>query len=155
MKSNEDSPKVIALPPFIFLGGIIAGFIVDWFFPMPFIPEEYDVPIGVLFILLAVAHMVWAVRTFGKAGTNVDPRQPSLRIVSGGPYRFTRNPMYVSMALIVVGFAVWLNSLWILAALAVVLVVMTYGVIMREEAYLEKKFGRAYLDYKGKVRRWI
>lgn len=155
MKSNEDSPQVIALPPLVFLAGLIVGFVVDWFFPMPFVLEAYDLPVGLVLIGLAIVFMVWAVRTMGKAGTNVDPRQPSLAIVTDGPFQFTRNPMYVSMALILVGFAVWLNSLWILGALAVVVFIMTYGVIMREEAYLEKKFGKTYLDYKAKVRRWL
>jgi protein-S-isoprenylcysteine O-methyltransferase Ste14 len=155
MKNHEDSPKVITLPPLVFLGGIVAGFIVDTFLPMPFVSESYDVRIGVALILIALATMAWAVRAFNEAGTNVDVRQPAKKVVAQGPFQFTRNPMYVSMALFSIGAAIWLNSLWILLGLIIALIVTHYGVIVREEAYLEKKFGKEYSDYKAKVRRWI
>lgn len=143
------------MPPFVFLGGIIIGFIIDLFIPAPFVSEAYDLPAGVFIIMLGIALMVWAVRLFSAAGTNVDVRQPSTKVVSDGPYRYSRNPIYVAMGLIVLGAAIWLNSLWILFSLMVILPVIEGGVIRREEAYLERKFGQTYLDYKAKVRRWI
>jgi protein-S-isoprenylcysteine O-methyltransferase Ste14 len=155
MKSNDDSPHVMTLPPFIFLAAILVGFVVDSFIPAPFVPEAYDFQTGLVLIILSLALTIWAARTFKEAGTNVDVRQPALKIVTTGPFAYSRNPMYLGMALITVGFAVWLNTLWILAALAVALVFLHSGVIMREEAYLEKKFGKQYLDYKTRVGRWL
>jgi len=155
MKGDTDSPQVIALPPLIFLGAIFAGFIIDLIVARPFIPEAYDLPVGWALIALSIALMMWSVRTFGKAGTNVDVRKPSTTVVSDGPYAYSRNPIYLAMAFFTVGAAIWLNSLWIIGALIVVLIVINDGVIVREETYLEKKFGKKYLEYKGKVRRWM
>jgi protein-S-isoprenylcysteine O-methyltransferase Ste14 len=155
MKSAVDSPQVMTLPPLIFLSSVVVGFVVDWFMPAPFVTEAHDLPAGLTLIAVSLALIVWSARTFVKAGTNVDPREPSLKIVDTGPFAFSRNPMYLGMTLATVGFAIWLNSLWILAALAVALVFIQDGVIAREEAYLEKKFGKQYLDYKTRVRRWL
>jgi protein-S-isoprenylcysteine O-methyltransferase Ste14 len=155
MKNNEDSPQVITMPPFVFLGGIIIGFIIDLIIPAPFFSEAYDLPAGLFTIALGIALMAWAVRTFNAAGTNVDVRQPSTTVVSDGPYGYSRNPIYVAMGLIVLGAAIWLNSLWILFSLVIILPTIEAGVIRREEGYLEKKFGQKYLDYKSKVRRWV
>jgi protein-S-isoprenylcysteine O-methyltransferase Ste14 len=82
-------------------------------------------------------------------------RKPTTSIVSTGPYRFTRNPIYLSMTLLAVGIAVLANTIWILVMLAPVLFVMQFLVIAREESYLTRKFGEEYLRYKSKVRRWI
>jgi len=155
MKSETDSPQVITLPPFVFLGGIIIGFIIDFFIPAPFFSEAYDLPAGLFVIALGIALMTWAVRTFNAAGTNVDVRQPSTKVVSDGPYRYSRNPIYVAMGLIVLGAAIWLNSLWILFSLVIILPIIETGVIRREEGYLERKFGTQYSEYKAKVRRWV
>jgi protein-S-isoprenylcysteine O-methyltransferase Ste14 len=155
MKSATDSPQVLTFPPLVFLGGIIIGFIIDLIIPAPFFAEAYDLPAGLLIIALGIALMTWAVRTFNAAGTNVDVRQPSTKVVSDGPYRYSRNPIYVAMALIVLGAAIWLNSLWILFSLVIILPVIETGVIRREEGYLERKFGKQYSDYKESVRRWI
>jgi protein-S-isoprenylcysteine O-methyltransferase Ste14 len=82
-------------------------------------------------------------------------RKTPTAIVTALPYSMSRNPMYLGMTIIMLGFAIWLNSLWILGALAIVHVILHYGVVAREEAYLEKKFGRTYLEYKKRVRRWL
>jgi len=155
MKSDMDSPQVITLPPFVFLGGIIIGFIIDLIIPAPFVPEAYDLPAGLFVLALGIALMAWAVRTFNESGTNVDVRRPSTTIVSSGPYRYSRNPIYLAMGLIVLGASIWLNSLWILFSLVFIIPVIETGVIRREEKYLEKKFGQRYQEYKAKVRRWV
>lgn len=90
-----------------------------------------------------------------RAGTNVDPREPTTAIVTGGPYRFTRNPLYVSMTLMYTGISALANALWPMLLLPGVLAVMNKGVIEREERYLERKFGDEYLRYKAGVRRWV
>jgi protein-S-isoprenylcysteine O-methyltransferase Ste14 len=90
-----------------------------------------------------------------RAGTNVDPYEPATAIVTGGPYRFTRNPIYVGFTLVYVGISAFTNALAPLMLLPAVFAVMRRGVIEREERYLERKFGGEYLEYKGRVRRWI
>jgi protein-S-isoprenylcysteine O-methyltransferase Ste14 len=90
-----------------------------------------------------------------RAGTNVDPREPTTAIVTGGPYRFTRNPLYLSMTLVYAGITALANALPAALLLPAVLAFMRRGVIEREERYLERKFGDEYMDYKARVRRWI
>ena len=90
-----------------------------------------------------------------RAGTRFETHQPTTRIVAAGPYRFTRNPIYGGMFLVLIALAIGFDSLWPLAALALFYPVIRYGVVAREESYLERKFGAAYLDYKARVRRWV
>ena len=150
-----DSPQVIAPPPLIFLGGLAIGITLHWLKPLPFLPENVPLPLGVALIAISVLLVVTAIRAFIKAKTNIDVRKPTTSIVVTGPYRFTRNPIYLSMALLVLGIAVWMNESWILMALLPVLMLIRFGVIAREEAYLTEKFGAEYLEYKSKVRRWL
>jgi protein-S-isoprenylcysteine O-methyltransferase Ste14 len=88
-------------------------------------------------------------------GTRVETNKPTTRIVANGPYRFTRNPIYIGMLLGQAGLAVGFDSLWILATLVPFYLVIRYGVIAREEVYLESKFGDVYLSYMSRVRRWL
>lgn len=98
---------------------------------------------------------VWFFRALRSAGTPVDPREPISNLVTNGPYRYTRNPGYLSMALIYAGISNRTNSLWSILLLPVALLVIRYGVIEREERYLERVFGEEYLSYKARVHRWI
>jgi protein-S-isoprenylcysteine O-methyltransferase Ste14 len=106
-------------------------------------------------MLAAVALFGWAIRTFRTAGTPVQGSQPSTTIVRAGPYRFTRNPIYLAFSLFQLGIALWVNSLWLLATLVGAATLMHFVVMRREEQYLERKFGAHYLDYKASVRRWL
>jgi protein-S-isoprenylcysteine O-methyltransferase Ste14 len=87
--------------------------------------------------------------------TNASPYKPSTSIVTSGPYRFTRNPIYVGFTLMYLGLSIFANALWPVLLLPGVITMMRRGVIEREEAYLERKFGEEYLSYKERVRRWI
>jgi len=89
------------------------------------------------------------------AGTYVNPSRPTTRLVVTGPYRFSRNPMYLARTFLYLGLGLMVNALAILAALVPLLLVMHYGVIKREECYLEAKFGETYRQYRGRVRRWV
>jgi len=93
--------------------------------------------------------------SFQRRGTAVEPWKPTTAIVTTGPYRITRNPAYLGMALLYIGIALLADSLWALAPLPVVLVLIDRGVIAREERYLERKFGAEYVDYRSRVRRWV
>ena len=152
---SSDSPQVIAPPLFIYLGGLAIGAILHWFKPLPFLPESLTLSLGVVSIAISVVFVVISFRALKGAKTNIDVRKPTMSIVSTGPYRFTRNPVYLSMTLFIVGVAIWVNTLWILITLVPVLFVMKFSVIAREEAYLTRKFGEEYLRYKSKVRRWL
>ena len=94
-------------------------------------------------------------RVFGAAGTPVPPYRPTTRLVTRGPYRYTRNPDYIGQTLLYVGIAIAVNSWWPLLLLPLVLLAVQRGVVLREERYLEAKFGREYRDYKAMVRRWL
>ncbi|MHB8652030.1 MAG: methyltransferase family protein [Minisyncoccota bacterium] len=155
LTETSDSPGVIVPPPFVYMGGLVAGVVLQWLKPVVVLPKKLTVPLGVTLVIISVALVVAAMRAFIKAKTNIDVRKPTTSIVESGPYRFSRNPIYLSMTLLVLGIAAWVNTLWILIMLVPILVVMQLGVIAREEAYLTKKFGEKYLQYKSKVRRWL
>jgi protein-S-isoprenylcysteine O-methyltransferase Ste14 len=98
---------------------------------------------------------LWFIVTMMRAHTPLDPRQPTRQVVTWGPFRLSRNPGYASLALIYVGVASVVNTLWPFLFLPAVLGVIQRGVIAREERYLERKFGAEYRQYKARVRRWI
>jgi len=151
----SDSPQVIAPPPFVYAVGLATGIVINFAKPVPFVPEHLAVAAGIALMLIAVFLMALALRALVRAGTNVDVRKPSLVIATTGPYRFTRNPIYLAMALFMVGAGVFFNALWVLVALVPVMFVIRFGVIAREETYLTQKFGEEYLRYKARVRRWL
>jgi protein-S-isoprenylcysteine O-methyltransferase Ste14 len=106
-------------------------------------------------VALAVGLLIWGRRTLVAGGTNVDPSLPSTVIVTAGPYRFSRNPLYVGLALVYLGLTVALDTWWGIVLLALVLIVMHLGVIQREERYLAQKFGDHYRQYRAAVRRYL
>jgi protein-S-isoprenylcysteine O-methyltransferase Ste14 len=106
-------------------------------------------------VLVAVALFLYAVRTFRTAGTPVPGNRPTTTIVRTGPYRYSRNPIYLSFSLLQLGVAFWVNSLWLLVTLMPAVALMSFVVIPREEQYLETHFPSDYLPYKASVRRWL
>jgi protein-S-isoprenylcysteine O-methyltransferase Ste14 len=142
----------------IVAGDIILGLLLRWAWPLPLVAESYRHPVRLVGIALGVlwlALAIWSVRTFRKAGTSPNPTAPSKAIATDGPYRFTRNPMYVGMMCLMIGLALTLNSVALLLTAVVAWFLLRYAVIAPEERYLEAKFGQAYTDYKARVRRWI
>jgi protein-S-isoprenylcysteine O-methyltransferase Ste14 len=152
--AERDAPGVIALPPLIYLAGLAVGFGLEALLPSASLPGPVRWS-GVVFIVAGVLLQGSFISAFRRAGTNVDPYKPTTAIVTGGPYRITRNPGYLGFALVYTGIALLSSALWPLLTLIAVLVVIDRGVIAREERYLEKKFGAEYLDYKRRVRRWL
>ena len=150
-----DNPGVIAFPPLIWLVNAVISVLVYLFVRLPIMSYRICLVCGIVFIILAPTLAVSALRTMKAAGTNVHPSKPSLTIVRGGPFRFTRNPMYLALCLLQVALGFFLND-WITLLFVVPLaVVFHYGVVLREEQYLAAKFGEPYLQYKSQVRRWI
>jgi protein-S-isoprenylcysteine O-methyltransferase Ste14 len=156
MSQDKDTPNAVVRPPVAWIFALVAGVAADRFHPLRFVPAS--VPgawIGGAIFAIAFALAIWAIVTIRKAGTQVETYKPTTTIVVDGPYRFTRNPIYLGMVLGQIGVAVAFDSLWILATLVLFYLVIRYGVIAREEAYLEHKFGDVYLGYKSRVRRWL
>jgi protein-S-isoprenylcysteine O-methyltransferase Ste14 len=153
--SASDTAGVIAPPPLIFLSALVIGFGLDIVIGNGSLPWIVALPVGAAAIITGVGLMGSFVEAFRRAGTPLDPYTPSEAIVTDGPYRLTRNPGYLGMALTYAGIAIASNALWVLALLPVAIAVIDRGVIAREERYLERKFGAPYLNYKSRVRRWI
>ena len=155
MDKPPDNPGVIAFPPLIWLVNAVTSVVVHLFIRLSIMKYGLCLVCGMIFIMLAPALALSALRTMKAAGTNVHPSEPALTIVRGGPFRFTRNPMYLALCLLQVALGFFLND-WITLLFVVPLVlIFHYGVVLREERYLTAKFGEPYLQYKRDVRRWI
>ena len=155
MRDPNDNPGVIAFPPLIWLVAAVAGWLLHFFFPHPMMAASVSRLIGIALVVIAPLIALSAVLAMRAGGTNIDPAKPALAIVRSGPYRFTRNPMYLALCLLQVGSSFLLNDWVALLLLIPLALVLHYGVILREERYLERKFGEPYLALKRDVRRWI
>jgi protein-S-isoprenylcysteine O-methyltransferase Ste14 len=133
---------------------LLAGLLIDRWAPWPIIAERVTLPIGLLGVLLGFIALP-AILAFRRARTHPEPWKPTKALVTVGPYRYSRNPMYVGMTLLYLGTAVWQNTVWPLLALPVVLWVVQVGVVRREERYLEGLFGEDYRAYRDRVRPWL
>ena len=157
--AGTDNPGVVARPPLLYLSTLLAGLAADYVLPIGLVAEAlgpgWRFGGSAALILFGVAGISWAFGHFARAGTNVPTNLPAETVVTGGPYRFSRNPIYLALSAFFVGLAVLFASDWALALFPVLLAVMRYGVIAREERYLERKFGATYLAYKARVRRWL
>jgi protein-S-isoprenylcysteine O-methyltransferase Ste14 len=152
---EEDRPGVPIAPPLLFVLPILAGLAVEFFVPTTVVHGAVRWVTGFLLFAAGLALNVGGFVTQKRAGTDPIPFNPSTRIVSRGLYRFTRNPMYIGFALFTLGIAILCNSIWVLLAAPVGLILVDRLVVVREERYLERKFGDEYLNYKRRVRRWI
>jgi protein-S-isoprenylcysteine O-methyltransferase Ste14 len=155
MDEIPDYSNVVIRPPLAWALAISAGFVIDAFLHLPFVPPTLLVTsLGGAIFALGFFLAIWAVVTIRRAGTNIETSKPTRKIVSSGPFSYMRNPVYTGMFLGEIGLAVAFSTLWLLIMLAPFYLVIRYGVVAREEAYLERKFGQDYLDYKSRVPRW-
>jgi protein-S-isoprenylcysteine O-methyltransferase Ste14 len=153
---TADRANVMIRPPVAWAAAVIAGLVLNWLSPLPFVPAGVPAGwLGAIVCAAALALFVWAIVTITRAGSNVPTTLPTTAIVDTGPYRFTRNPIYTGMMLALIGAAIAFDSLWLLLTLALFIAVIRYGVVAREEAYLERKFGDLYRRYRTRVRRWL
>jgi protein-S-isoprenylcysteine O-methyltransferase Ste14 len=151
----EDRPGVPIAPPLLFVLPIVASLVLEWLVPTSFVHGAFRWILGAIFLLAGLALNIGGFVTQKRAGTDPIPFHPSTRIVTRGPYRFSRNPMYIGFAFGTLGIAVLVDSAWMLLAVPIALVLIDRLIITREERYLEGKFGEEYLSYKRRVRRWI
>src|SRR5215510_10141788 len=152
----QDTARLgLVRPPLVYLISLISGVVIQLYIPFPFLPGTLAVPLGAPLVVVALVLFAYSAATFRAAGTPVPARKPTTMIVRSGPYRFSRNPIYLGFSLFQLGIAVWVNSVWLLVTLVGAVALMHYFVIRREEEYLERRFGAQYLDYKASVRRWL
>lgn len=152
---GRDAPGVIAPPPLVYLGGLLLGFALQRVLPAPRQSRAVTRPIGGALLLAGVGLAASFITAFRRAGTPVDPRQTTTVLVTTGPYRLSRNPGYLALALVYAGITLLAGALWPLLILMPTVIVIDRGVIAREERYLEAKFGEEYIELKGRTRRWI
>ena len=153
--TQRDTAGVIAPPPLLLLGFLLTGLALDWLRPAAFLPSAVQYALGATLIAAAGALALSAFVRFFRARTPIPTRQPTTALVVAGPYRFSRNPIYVGMILLLLGIGIMVDSLWIVALAVPFALVLRFGVIAREERYLEAKFGDSYRTYRAGVRRWI
>jgi protein-S-isoprenylcysteine O-methyltransferase Ste14 len=135
---------------------VIAGLALKWLMPLPFQPDDLSAgwP-GAMVFVLALTLVAWAIVTMTRAGSSVPTTLPTATIVESGPYRFTRNPIHLGMFQGLIGLAIAFDNLWLLIMLVPFALVIRYGVVAREEAYLGRKFGDVYRSLRSRVRRWL
>ena len=160
MSKKPHRPDIHVAPPLVFGGGFLIGYLVDrllipvsW--PSHSGAGRSHMIAGLVFIGLGVALALWGVAVFRRAKTTIMPFRASTAVVQDGPYRFTRNPMYVGMTLVYLGASLVFNTTWPVILLPLVLWTMVRLVISREEAFLSTTFGSAYDNYRARVRRWL
>jgi protein-S-isoprenylcysteine O-methyltransferase Ste14 len=159
MDTTAGGPAVgqptILRPPIVFAAAIGTGVVLHLAWPLSFTSRAGRWPIGVALSLAGLALFVSAIRELRAAGTPVPGNRTTTVIVRSGAYRISRNPIYLSFALIQLGIAVWSGSWWLLAASVASIAFIALTVVPREERYLDARFGSAYADYKSAVRRWL
>ncbi len=152
---SKDNSGVKVPPPLFYALPLVVGLLLNFRFPVKFLPNTIARVLGGISVIASIMLVVSAFREMRLAKTSPNPTQPVTSLVTGGPFRFTRNPIYVSFTLFYGGIALLLNALWVLLLLPLALLLIQFRVINREEHYLEQKFGKEYLSYKEEVRRWI
>lgn len=151
-------PDVRYPPPLLFVLGIVAGWLLDRAFPLPLIgptARSSAAPVGWLLVALGAGLPVWGLVTFRGAGTPIRPNQPASTLVTHGPFRLSRNPMYLGLSVVYLGVTLLLDSLWTVLFLPLVIGILYLTVIRHEERYLAATFGSAYDEYRWRVRRWL
>jgi len=153
--ASPDNPGVVAMPPFLYGGAFLLVLLLRALWRLPIVERGSLLWPGLALVVVALGIAIWGRRTMVAAGTNVRPTQPATTIVTSGPFRFSRNPLYCALTLLYLGLTAIVNTWWGVIVLAPLLAVMHVGVVLREERYLERKFGEPYRQYRGRVRRYL
>ena len=155
MKDN-DHARVITKPPLIFLIAVLVGWGIHWIWPAAFsLTRSTSWLLGGAAIVLAVLLAAWSLIRFRRGEQNPDPQTPTPSLYTDGPYARSRNPIYVALAVLQVGIALIANIPWILLMVIPALMIVHFGIVIPEEAYLEERFGDNFREYRARVRRWI
>ena len=156
--SELDSAGVVVKPPLLYAGALALGLVAQAMHPLLLIPRGSRLMRrlgGAALLGTGLAVAGWAKRTMGRAGTSVDVDTPTTALVTAGPYRYSRNPIYLALSALYLGVALLVNARWPVLLFPALLAVMQRGVVEREERYLARHFGQEYLAYRARVRRWL
>ncbi len=155
VKNQTDHANVKIEPPVLLFIHVIAVILLRWLAPLPFVPPRLLEWLGYVLMVLGIGLAGGAVSRFLRAHTTTYPHGPVTTIVTSGPYRFSRNPIYLGFVCLLIGFSFAFRTYWGLILSPVLIVLLNILVIQHEEAYLERKFGETYTSYKSRVRRWL
>jgi len=156
MGQRRDAPDIVVLPPILVGGTMLLGVVVHYLvWPINILPMLLSRVIGVMLFVSSglLAHR--AHRAMERVGTNIYPTQPTLAIATDGPFRFTRNPLYIAAIGVYLAVTLWVDSLVMLLLVVPMTVVLHGGIVLREEGYLATKFPREYNEYRSRVKRWL
>jgi protein-S-isoprenylcysteine O-methyltransferase Ste14 len=153
--TGRDSSGIVLPPPLVYVVGFGAGYVLHRFVPIHLTPRAPWRVAGWALVAIGAGGMGSALLAFRGVGTTPNPTKPAAALALRGPYRFTRNPMYLGWVFVYVGAALLVNAVWPLLLLPVVIALVQRMFIRNEERYLERKFGDAYRQYKARVRRWL
>jgi protein-S-isoprenylcysteine O-methyltransferase Ste14 len=154
-KQPENLTGIQMPPPVLTLIHLVAAFLLGYLFPLPAPVPGWVALSGWVIVLPGLILVIWAGSMFNQAQTPLHTYGGTTKIVGGGPYRFSRNPIYLGYICMLVGFPLCINMIWGLILAPVLIILINKLVIEHEETYLERKFKQEYLDYKSKVRRWL
>jgi len=153
---NNDNAGVKLSPPIVYLGLGLIGVGMDYVIPLSIGIDPPLTYIGVIVIIFSIVSTVFVAKNlFKKYETSPDPWGTTTKIITTGPYKYSRNPMYIFACGVPVGLGIAFNTFWALFAFIPALIIVYFTAVKKEEKYLEAKFGQAYIDYKRKVRRWL
>jgi protein-S-isoprenylcysteine O-methyltransferase Ste14 len=155
MARSTDKPGFATRPPLLYGGAFVLVLVFRWFRAMPIFGHAVALWPGLALFVLGVGIAAWGRRTMQAAGTNVNPALPTTVTLASGPFRFSRNPLYLALTLLYLGLTLAFNTWWGIVMLVLVHIIMHRGVVLREERYLDQKFGETYRQYRSKVRRYV
>lgn len=155
MNQKFDHPLLVVNPLLLMAAAIVVTLLLGWLVPLPFFGDGPLRLVGAVMFIAAPILGFPALRGMLTARTSPDPRQPTTALVEGGTYKLTRNPMYLSMVIAYAGLFIFLQNLWFLPFVPVLVWLLTKWVIVPEERYLEQKFGSEYQNFVSRVPRWI
>ena len=156
--NHQTSPKMPFPPPLLYIGGFGIGWLIARIWPLDIVSDNFRVVgevLGWILIVAGLLIMIIGLYSFAIARTSIMPNLTAARLITTGPYRFSRNPMYAGWTVAYIGCILLTNFIWCIFTLAIVLVVFDKIIIPREEEYLKAKFGESYPRYCKQVRRWL
>jgi protein-S-isoprenylcysteine O-methyltransferase Ste14 len=152
---RSDHPGVRLPPPLVYVAAIVLGAGIHRLVPLRLLPAGLNDWVAGVLIVAGTVIGGLSVREFRKAQTAIRPDRSAAALVTAGPFRYGRNPMYLALSVLQAGIGIWMNNAWIVLLVIPVLAWINYRVVAREELYLRRSFGHAYLDYERRVRRWL
>lgn len=155
VQAQADNPGVLVLPPLLFGVAALVVVALHWLLPLRIPAHHTAFWLGIVLLVTGGGIAAWGLRTMRAAGTNINPSLPTTALVIGGPFRFSRNPLYLALTLVFLGISFAIDTWWGVVVIVPVLLVLHHGVVLREERYLERKFGERYRQYQSMVRRYL